>query len=81
MSKKISLDIVKMQQDFIKTLVDLQKKQIETMKPPGLPPMMSPFRNADKPPRIRVPTKKQLASLKKGRQVLQLKQRQEALTK
>lgn len=70
---KISKDKVeKVQKDFIKTLVDIQKNTLDVMKQRVSPPMgMLPFGNRDTPSKLkRKPSKKQLRALKDGRQKL-----------
>jgi hypothetical protein len=81
------LTIEKVQKEFIKTLVDLQKATLETMKQgPAFPnflgngPQPEASRALERKARAREGarknTKKQLAALKNGRQVLATKNRQ-----
>jgi len=69
--------IENIQKNFINILVDLQKRTLDTLKPPGFPPVMG-LGDLNKRPRAsredmkigRKPTKKQLKALTKGRLIL-----------
>jgi len=78
----VGKDVEKIQKSFIKTLVDLQCKTLETVSHRQNQPMFPGVSNVPVPARARVRkkkvSKKQLVALKKGRQVLAAKNRQVA---